>query len=232
MTLQVPHVSRIHVRPAEGQCENVRKSVPVLEQCLEDLPSLHIGNGINPPDSMVVDTVKLEKADEHGKQRNLLQSHEQVDFGSLSKMKISFVPGGIFGEKNSNIDHVKLPENLKMIVEASSAISIQSNLSTIRYPFTKEQENYYTSFWMQSYTEDVLDMASTFPKRFSSNFFAEFLVQFPHSWKWFLFSMDLVLGSALTEKIHDEVLQSVLSNVNLSASNREITEALRDSISQ
>jgi hypothetical protein len=101
---------------------------------------------------------------------------------------------------------------------------MSSNLSQVHYPFSEAEENYFASFWMQDYTHDVLDLASSFTKRFTSQFFAECLIKSPNSWKWLAFVNELILGSSQAQQVHQSLMQRISTDVKLSSANKAIAE--------
>jgi hypothetical protein len=74
----------------------------------------------------------------------------------------------------------------------------------------KEQQNYYSTVWMQSNPKEIIEALNSFDQCFSGEFFAEFIVNRPSSWRSFLCLCDLFLGETRTLLVHNRILRKAM----------------------
>jgi hypothetical protein len=77
--------------------------------------------------------------------------------------------------------------------------------------------NYFTSLWLEPRPTELIELATNYDQRFSGDFFAEFLLTQPISWRWFIQVCQFMLGSSgytnsFTKIIRKSITQS--SDVN------------------
>jgi hypothetical protein len=142
-------------------------------------------------------------------------------------MKVLCLPGELIESSLFKMDFLKFGEMFKLMVEAQTRTSIGSSLSIITYPFTPQQENYYTSFWMQGYTQDVLEMALSYPGQFSLRFLSDYLTRFPECWPRFVCNLESLLGSSIAQQVHDTVIGHILCQ-GMCTPNQETVEVLKN----
>jgi hypothetical protein len=88
-------------------------------------------------------------------------------------------------------------------------------------------QTYLTSLWVEPLPKEVVEAAMKFPTKFSGTFFADFLMQQPLSWKWFLHSLEFILDSPTTKLLHDRIIQRAIDDAEVDELSRDMLLAMK-----
>jgi hypothetical protein len=84
-----------------------------------------------------------------------------------------------------------------------------------------------TSLWIEPLSKEVIDAAMKFTVKFSGAYFADFLIQQPLSWKWFIHSLEFILDSPTTKLLHDRIIQRAIDDESVDDSSKGLLAAMK-----
>jgi hypothetical protein len=90
------------------------------------------------------------------------------------------------------------------------------------------KQNYFTSLWIEPLPNEILDIANSFPDRYTGAQFADFLLRQPLSWKWFLHALEFAFDSKTTKYVQHKIIKKALEDPDVDELSREMLVALKD----
>jgi hypothetical protein len=213
-----------HCQRARRKCEETRPCSRCVSRGMEDSCTTENTGEPSSTSSGNAGSVKLEVAEELDTEKLLSVITGPVSDRNIKTLGVTLLPPELVRSELSKASNFAIPSNLKSIIDQFTSVWRDSKFSLslggVQYPFSPEQESYYSSLWLQPYTAGVLETAKMFAQEFSADFFAQFLLKYPLSWKWFLYCLEFVLGSSSCQVVHECLVQRILDEAALTPEER------------
>eukprot|EP00475_Leptophrys_vorax_P016974 TRINITY_DN2348_c0_g1_i1.p1 TRINITY_DN2348_c0_g1~~TRINITY_DN2348_c0_g1_i1.p1 ORF type:complete len:661 (-),score=162.15 TRINITY_DN2348_c0_g1_i1:47-2029(-) len=133
------------------------------------------------------------------KASSLVESGQRMSTSSTRSMLIS------------GTDH-----SLAMLTNLQSIMKKWSLDRRVRPGLLAEQKVVHTfsKLWNERFSDEVVHFALQMPNKFSDEFFADFILNNPISWKYFLHSLEVIVGTDRMHQVRNSIITKAQSKVD------------------
>jgi len=153
----------------------------------------------------------------------------------LEKLEVSYVPNDLISmPAKEELNALEIPQKVDQVMKVFNSFWNVGKMGLLlpqelRFPFQETQKNYFTSIWLQPHPTADTEIVHYYPQRYSAEFYKEYVLNHPISWKWFLYSLEFVVDSPTVKRLHERVVDRVLNETLLDPVSQKMLIALKDS---